>query len=62
MKDRGLIVYTVRLEEGSASLLENCASERKDGSRRFWNVTDASKLPAAFNKIGQELIEVRLSR
>ena len=62
MKARGIIIYTVRVEDGSQDLLRGCASARRDGTRRYWNVTDAQQLPGVFNQIGQELIEVRLSR
>jgi len=62
MKAKGIVIYAVRVEEGDQELLRDCASERRDGSRRFWNVTNAADLPAVFSSIGEELIEVRLSR
>ena len=62
MKARGVLIYTVRVEEGSQELLRDCATQRPGEPPKYWNVTDAAQLPAVFNKIGQELIEVRLSR
>lgn len=61
MKERGIVLYVVRVEEGDVDVLRSCASTVK-GVVKFWNVTDAQQLPAVFNTIGQELIEVRLSR
>jgi len=62
MKARGIVIYTVRVEEGTDALLRNCATQRPGEAPKYWNVTDAAQLPAVFNQIGQELIQVRLSR
>ena len=62
MKARNIIIYAVRVEDGSQDLLRNCASKREDNTPRYWNVTDASQLPEVFSHIGDEMIEVRLSR
>jgi hypothetical protein len=62
MKAKGIIIYTVRVEEGTDDLLRDCATKLPGKPPKYFNVTDASQLPAVFNKIGQELIAVRLSR
>lgn len=63
MKARGIVIYSVRVEEteGPDTVMRGCASTIK-GQQKFWDVADAKDLPAVFDKIGQDLIEVRLSR
>lgn len=65
MKARGIVIYTVRVEvsEGSSEVLRKCATVKEDGETPlFYDVPDAAKLPAVFDKIGQDLIKLRLSR
>jgi Flp pilus assembly protein TadG len=58
VKDAGVTLYTVRLVEGNAALLRDCAS-RTD---TFYDVENVADLVPAFQAIGEELTELRLSR
>ncbi len=58
VKQSGVRLYTVRLMEGNASLLQGCASN--DDS--YYDVEDVDDLVPAFQSIGQELSQLRLTR
>lgn len=58
VKDAGIQLYTVRLMEGTPSLLQACASS----DETFYDVEDVDDLVPTFKAIGQELSQLRLSR
>jgi len=64
MKDRGIVIYAVRVEVHTSNdkALRECASLRPDKTPLYWDVPDAKALPAIFDKIGDDLIQVRLAR
>ena len=57
-KNAGIVVYVIRLAEGDAELLENCASSEDT----FYNVGNVADLAPTFRSIGHELSQLRLSR
>jgi Mg-chelatase subunit ChlD/Flp pilus assembly pilin Flp len=57
-KDAGVVVYTVRLMEGNASLLSGCATS----TDTYYDINNLSELVPAFQAIGQELSQLRLAR
>ena len=57
-KNAGIAVYVIRLAEGDAELLENCASSEDT----FYNVENVADLAPTFRAIGHELSQLRLSR
>lgn len=57
-KAAGITLYTVLVMEGSQSLLEACASEKK----KYFYLSSASQLVTAFNQIGTDLSNLRLSK
>jgi Mg-chelatase subunit ChlD len=58
IKADGIKVYTVRVIEGNATLLRNCAS----AANMYFDVQDAPQLDAVFSQIGQMLANIRLSK
>ncbi|HEX8666544.1 MAG TPA: pilus assembly protein [Beijerinckiaceae bacterium] len=50
-------VYTIRLVEGNAALLRDCASDKD----KYYDVTDPSKLEGVFRSIMKEISQTRLS-
>jgi Mg-chelatase subunit ChlD len=58
IKAVGIKVYTVRVIEGNATLLRNCAS----AANMYFDVQDAPQLDAVFSQIGQMLANIRLSK
>ncbi len=56
-KDAKIEVYTVRLMEGNASLLQNCAS----GLGNYYNVENSSDLVPVFQAIGERISQLRLA-
>ncbi|WP_340647209.1 TadE/TadG family type IV pilus assembly protein [Phenylobacterium sp.] len=60
VKDRDIVVYTVRVEvnSGSSSLLQNCASTPD----KFYDVQDVDDLQAAFDAIAGSIDNLRLSK
>ncbi len=52
-----VVIYTVRVLDGNATLLQNCASTSDD----YASITDASQLDALFQKIAGQLTKLRLS-
>lgn len=58
IKQTGIMVYTVRLINGNATLLRNCATN----SSMYYNVTTAADLEDVFKSIAQALSNLRLSK
>jgi len=57
-KAAGVTIYTVLVMQGSQSLLQNCASD----ANKFFYLQSASELVTAFNQIGTDLTNLRVSR
>lgn len=58
MKAKNVEVYTIRVQEGSSSLLQACASDRD----HYYNVTDSSTLTAVFQSIAGQIAALHLAR
>jgi Flp pilus assembly protein TadG len=58
IKKGGIQVYTIRVLEGNAQLLRECASN----SSQYFDVTQASQLTGVFTKIAGELSKLRISK
>ena len=62
MKARGIVIYAIRVEvaSGDDAVLKACASQP---TAPYYNdVRDADQLPAVFARVGEGLIQLRLSR
>jgi len=57
-KADGVKVYTVRVVNGNASLLQGCATKPS----MYYDVQEASQLNAAFGSIAQNLANLRLAK
>jgi Flp pilus assembly protein TadG len=57
VKAAGVIVYTVLVMAGNATLLQNCASD----SSKYFALTSADQMIAAFNTIGTSLTKLRIA-
>jgi Flp pilus assembly protein TadG len=58
IKSAAVKVYTIRVMEGNASLLQNCASDPS----MYFEVSQANDLIAVFNKIAGTVASLRISR
>ncbi|MDO8290408.1 MAG: pilus assembly protein [Parvibaculum sp.] len=58
IKAAGVIVYTIRVMDGNATLLRNCASD----VGKYYSVTNASQLTSVFQSIAQALSNLRVSQ
>jgi Flp pilus assembly protein TadG len=58
VKAAGIKVYTVRVIDGNASLLQQCASK----SDMYFNVTSASQLDNVFSTIAKNLANLRIAK
>jgi Mg-chelatase subunit ChlD len=58
IKATGIKVYTVRVIDGNASLLRECASE----PGMYFDVQDAGQLSAVFSAIGDALVNLHLAK
>jgi hypothetical protein len=60
MKDQGITIFAVRVEftQNTSGVLENCASDLD----KFYEVADAGNLGAVFDKIGETIQALRLSK
>jgi len=58
IKNAGIQIYTIRVMDGNATLLRNCASDPS----MYYNVTAASQLTNVFASIAQALSNLRISR
>jgi Flp pilus assembly protein TadG len=57
-KAAGIKIYTIRVIDGDANLLRNCASDPS----MYYDVQNASQLTAVFNAIGGQLANLHLSQ
>jgi Flp pilus assembly protein TadG len=57
-KNVGVRVYTIRVIDGDATLLRNCASD----PTMYYDVKNASELSPVFNQIAREISAVRLTQ
>jgi Flp pilus assembly protein TadG len=57
-KAAGMIIYTIRVIDGDADLLRNCASDPS----KYYDVQNASQLSTVFNAIGGQLASLHLSQ
>jgi hypothetical protein len=58
IKDAGIKIYSVRLIDGNANLIRNCASDPS----MYYDVQDASQLSGVFSSIGAEIASLHLSK
>ncbi|OJV04463.1 MAG: hypothetical protein BGO20_19875 [Bosea sp. 67-29] len=58
IKSAGVTVYTIRVMDGNATLLRNCASDPS----MYYEVTSASQLSPIFKAIASEISQVRLTQ
>lgn len=58
IRNAGVQVYTIRLIQGNATLLRNCATE----SSMYYSVSTASELQDVFASIAQSLSNLRISK
>ena len=65
-KKEQIIVYSIAFDvaEGSSikTVLETCASPRKEGGKYYFDATSSDKLTAAFNEIADSLKRLRLTK
>jgi Flp pilus assembly protein TadG len=57
IKNAGVQIYTIRVIDGNANLLQECASD----ASMYYDVQNASQLSAVFNSIGETLAKLHLS-
>ncbi|MGE0604405.1 MAG: VWA domain-containing protein, partial [Xanthobacteraceae bacterium] len=57
-KAAGFRIYTIRVINGNATLLRNCATDPS----MYFDVDSASELDAVFNAIGGQLASLHLSQ
>jgi len=57
-KNAGILVYTIRLMEGNATLLSACASDPEN----YYDVENVADLVPAFQAIGERLSQLRISQ
>ena len=58
VKATNIKLYTVRVIDGNASLLQSCASK----TSMYFNVQNASELNSVFATIAQELANLRIAK
>jgi Flp pilus assembly protein TadG len=58
VKAAGIKIYTIRVIEGDADLLRNCASDPS----MYFDVQNASQLTSVFNSIGATLAQLHLAK
>lgn len=58
MKAKDIEVYTIRVQAGSSSLLEACATDRD----HYYNVTDSKTLTTVFQSIAGQIAALHLAR
>jgi hypothetical protein len=60
MKAKNIVIYTIRVEVtvGSATVLQNCASDPE----KFFDVQQASQLDSVFDQIAESLLNPRIIR
>ena len=65
VKDKGIRLYMILLEENDAAtrrIFEECASVNEDGETLYFEVPDGDALTAAFDKIGEDILRIFVSR
>jgi hypothetical protein len=58
IKNAAIKIYTIRLVDGNADLLRNCATSPS----MYYDVQDASQLSSVFNAIGAEIASLHLMK
>jgi Flp pilus assembly protein TadG len=58
---QGIRLYTIRVIEGNATLLSECASTDENGTPRYYDVGDASRIQGVFQDIVNEILATRLT-
>jgi Flp pilus assembly protein TadG len=58
VKDKKVLVYTVRVIDGNADLLRNCATK----TSMYYDVQSASQLNPVFEAIGNQIAAIRLTQ
>ena len=58
IKTAGVTIYTIRVMDGNAALLRNCATTPS----MYYEVTAASQLSPIFKAIASEISQVRLTQ
>jgi Flp pilus assembly protein TadG len=58
VKNAGIKIYTIRVIDGDATLLRNCASDPS----MYFDVQNATQLTSVFNSIGATLAQLHLSQ
>src|SRR5690606_30874305 len=58
IKEAGIKIYTIRLIDGNADLLRDCASSEE----MYYDVQDAGALAGVFNAIGSEIASLHLAQ
>jgi Flp pilus assembly protein TadG len=58
IKNAGIKIYTIRLIDGNADLLRDCASSEE----MYYDVQDAGALAGVFNAIGSEIASLHLAQ
>ena len=59
IKNAGIKIYAIRVIDGNATLLQNCAS---DPNTMYFNVTNATQLSGVFSAIGTVIANLHLSK
>ncbi len=58
IKNAGILIYTIRVMDGNATLLRNCATNPS----MYYSVTAANQLTSVFQSIAQALSNLRISQ
>jgi hypothetical protein len=58
IKNSGIQIYTIRLIEGNANLIRNCATNPS----MYYDVQNSGQLAAVFNAIGSEIASLHLAK
>jgi hypothetical protein len=58
IKATGIMIYAIRVIEGNATLLKQCATD----DSYYYEVQDAAQLSSVFSAIGDKLVNLHLSQ
>jgi hypothetical protein len=58
VKDAGVTLYTIRLQEGNETLLSQCASS----TDTYFDVDDVNDLVPTFQAIGEQISQLRVAK
>jgi hypothetical protein len=61
-KTAGIEIYTILVIQGSASLLQGCASNTTGTMDHYYNVTASNQLVSVFNQIGTKLAKLHVAK